>query len=253
MAWPCGRRGTARMRNDRRRRRECLRSGADRCSTDRRRGTDPSWRWSSREELEALHEEVSRLPERYRIPVVLCELEGLTYHEAALRLRCPVEHDRRTTEAGAGAAPPAADSTGPGPHGRTARRTPRRGSGFSAACHRRWSLHRPGRDAVRGEQGRGERAGLGGVIALTEGILRSMALAPPQAGGEPGAGRRDRRDGLAGSARNRKAPVLAAGGASQARAHRPDAAPRAAPADPARCRSTRALSAVAAARLAIAP
>ncbi len=44
----------------------------------------------SREEYEVLHEEVSRLPERYRVPVVLCELEGLTYQEAARRLRCPV-------------------------------------------------------------------------------------------------------------------------------------------------------------------
>jgi RNA polymerase sigma factor (sigma-70 family) len=43
-----------------------------------------------REELEALHEEVSQLPEKYRAPVVLCELEGLTYQEAAQRLRCPV-------------------------------------------------------------------------------------------------------------------------------------------------------------------
>ncbi|AGA26815.1 sigma-70 family RNA polymerase sigma factor [Singulisphaera acidiphila] len=42
-----------------------------------------------REELEVLHEEVSRLPERYRIPVVLCELQGLTYQEAARRMRCP--------------------------------------------------------------------------------------------------------------------------------------------------------------------
>jgi RNA polymerase sigma factor (sigma-70 family) len=43
-----------------------------------------------REEFEALHEEVSRLPERYRIPVVLCDLEGLTYQDAARRLGCPV-------------------------------------------------------------------------------------------------------------------------------------------------------------------
>ena len=44
----------------------------------------------SREEFEAVHEEVARLPERYRVPVVLCELEGLTYEEAARQLRCPV-------------------------------------------------------------------------------------------------------------------------------------------------------------------
>ena len=43
-----------------------------------------------REEFDALHEEVARLPERYRIPVVLCELEGLTYQEVARRMRCPV-------------------------------------------------------------------------------------------------------------------------------------------------------------------
>jgi RNA polymerase sigma factor (sigma-70 family) len=43
-----------------------------------------------REEFEALHQEVSRLPERYRIPVVLCDLEGLTYQDAARRLGCPV-------------------------------------------------------------------------------------------------------------------------------------------------------------------
>ncbi len=37
-----------------------------------------------------LHEEVERLPERYRIPVVLCDLEGRTYEEAARHLGCPV-------------------------------------------------------------------------------------------------------------------------------------------------------------------
>src|SRR5262249_47653184 len=42
-----------------------------------------------REAFEALHEEVARLPERYRIPVVLCDLEGLTHKEAADRLHCP--------------------------------------------------------------------------------------------------------------------------------------------------------------------
>jgi tetratricopeptide (TPR) repeat protein len=37
-----------------------------------------------------LHEEVGRLPERYRAVVVLCYLEGLTYEEAAGRLGWPV-------------------------------------------------------------------------------------------------------------------------------------------------------------------
>ena len=36
-----------------------------------------------------LHEEIARLPERYRQPVVLCYLEGLSTEAAALRLGCP--------------------------------------------------------------------------------------------------------------------------------------------------------------------
>ncbi len=38
-----------------------------------------------------LHEEIGRLPERFRAPVVLCYLEGRTYEEVAQVLKCPVE------------------------------------------------------------------------------------------------------------------------------------------------------------------
>jgi RNA polymerase sigma factor (sigma-70 family) len=38
----------------------------------------------------AVHEEIDRLPDRYRIPIVLCDLEGRTYEEAARHLGCPV-------------------------------------------------------------------------------------------------------------------------------------------------------------------
>ena len=37
-----------------------------------------------------LHEEIDRLPEAQRLPVVLCDLEGLTYEQAAEQLRCTV-------------------------------------------------------------------------------------------------------------------------------------------------------------------
>ena len=37
-----------------------------------------------------LYQELSRLPERFRMPIVLCHLEGLTYEQAAQRLGCPV-------------------------------------------------------------------------------------------------------------------------------------------------------------------
>ncbi len=37
-----------------------------------------------------LYDELDRLPEKYRLPLVLCHLEGLTYEQAASRLGCPV-------------------------------------------------------------------------------------------------------------------------------------------------------------------
>jgi RNA polymerase sigma factor (sigma-70 family) len=45
-------------------------------------------RWN--ESAEIVHQEVSRLAEKYRAPIVLCYLEGLTHDQAAARLNWPV-------------------------------------------------------------------------------------------------------------------------------------------------------------------
>ena len=79
----------ARMRNHRRRRRECPSAEVLSGEPVDKNGR-PDLLLICREEFEALHEEVARLPERYRIPVVLCDLEGLSYQDAAVRLGCPV-------------------------------------------------------------------------------------------------------------------------------------------------------------------
>jgi RNA polymerase sigma-70 factor (ECF subfamily) len=44
----------------------------------------------SRTDAEAVHQEVTRLAEKYRAPIVLCYLEGLTHDQAAERLKWPV-------------------------------------------------------------------------------------------------------------------------------------------------------------------
>jgi RNA polymerase sigma factor (sigma-70 family) len=58
------------------------------------RGTDVSstsiLNLERREEFEALHDEVDRLTEKYRAPVVLCYFEGRTHAEAARLLKCPM-------------------------------------------------------------------------------------------------------------------------------------------------------------------
>ena len=42
------------------------------------------------DDLAALHEEIARLPATYRDPLILCDLEGLTYEAAARQLDCPL-------------------------------------------------------------------------------------------------------------------------------------------------------------------
>lgn len=53
-------------------------------------GIGPSRHAEARESAAAVHEEVVRLPESYRAPILLCYFEGLTHDEAAARLNWPV-------------------------------------------------------------------------------------------------------------------------------------------------------------------
>jgi RNA polymerase sigma factor (sigma-70 family) len=53
-------------------------------------GPDPLAALTARDLVRALEEEIQRLPGSYRLPVVLCCLEGLSQEEAARRLECTV-------------------------------------------------------------------------------------------------------------------------------------------------------------------
>ena len=68
----------------RRRRHERRAAGmAAACQADDGTGIGDEWE-------QALHEEIARLPERYRTPMVLCSLEGLTQEQVSQQLRWPV-------------------------------------------------------------------------------------------------------------------------------------------------------------------
>ena len=75
----------AKVRAARRRRFE--RSGLD---WDLDRHPAPDHDGQRPEDWAPLHEEIDRLPARYRDPIVLCHLEGLGHEQAAARLGCPL-------------------------------------------------------------------------------------------------------------------------------------------------------------------
>jgi HlyD family secretion protein len=78
------RRVARRARADRARRAACQRRGALMAENPVFKGYDPP------ELVPEIQEEVDRLPEKYRAPIILCYLEGLTHEEAASQLRVPV-------------------------------------------------------------------------------------------------------------------------------------------------------------------
>ena len=83
----------ARQQIGRRRRREegATMGGSGPGSYDLSAPTAPPADWPAidREQAEAIHGEVDRLPRAFRLAVVLCYFEGLTLDDAARRLRCP--------------------------------------------------------------------------------------------------------------------------------------------------------------------
>ena len=61
---------------------------------------DPLEQLTVRELLAAFDEELARLPERYRAPLVLCSLQGKTQEETARQLNCSLSTIRRRLERG---------------------------------------------------------------------------------------------------------------------------------------------------------
>ncbi len=55
---------------------------------ERRASADPLADLSVREFLAVFDDELARLPDRFRLPLVLCLIEGLSQEEAATRLKC---------------------------------------------------------------------------------------------------------------------------------------------------------------------
>jgi RNA polymerase sigma factor (sigma-70 family) len=132
---------------------------------------DPLTDVTGRELLAVLDEELARLPERYRVPLVLCHLEGKTCDEAARHLGWSVRTLKRRLTQG---------------RGRLRTRLTRRGLAVPAALLAAGSV--PGASAEAAPAAltaatvqAGVRAVPGtAVAALAAGVLRSMTLAKIQ-------------------------------------------------------------------------
>jgi RNA polymerase sigma factor (sigma-70 family) len=124
---------------------------------------------------EALHEELGRLPARYRLPLVLCYLEGLTSEQAARQLGWPAGTVRSRLTRG---------------RDRLRFRLLRRGLAPSAAAlaaalapRSAWAAVPPGavsaaaRAAVFVDAGRAAAGAVpASILSLTEGVLLDMAM-----------------------------------------------------------------------------
>jgi RNA polymerase sigma factor (sigma-70 family) len=108
-----------------------------------------------------VHEEIDRLPERYRIPVLLCDLEGRTYEEAARHLGCPVGTVKSRLARGRARLRTGLTRRGVAP-----------AVGALAAVPAAWA-----RDAVRAATSPKTASGVSAAVtALTRDVLKSMFL-----------------------------------------------------------------------------
>ncbi len=113
-----------------------------------------------------LYEELDRLAERYRAPLVLCYLEGLTHEQAAQHLRCPVRTvetrllrgrarlRERLIRRGVSLSAALAGATGSAPAAVSCRMARDDGPGGSCSCGKSCGCRRGGLGAGRRTGGR---------------------------------------------------------------------------------------------------
>src|SRR5206468_11682911 len=68
---------------------DARREARDRAAPPAAEGTDPLDEITARELLRVVDDELARLPDRLRLPVLLCCVQGLSREEAAEQLGCP--------------------------------------------------------------------------------------------------------------------------------------------------------------------
>jgi RNA polymerase sigma factor (sigma-70 family) len=79
---------------------QCLKIDSRAIATARANGPEPLMALCQRELCSIVDEEINRLPERCRVPTLLCYLEGLTRDEAAQNLQLPLRTLQRRLEEG---------------------------------------------------------------------------------------------------------------------------------------------------------